>query len=371
MLSSRVPRHRLRIAQVAPLYVRVPPVRYGGTERVIFELTTELVRRGHDVTLFAASTSFAAARLFPAAPRPLWEIEAHERTPYEVAEVEAVVRNADSFDIVHWHIDYMHWLVSPDMATPSVTTLHGVIDGPGARTILTSHPAEPLVSISDAQRRPMAGVPLNWVATVHHGLDLESTYRLGSGDGGYLAFIGRSSAEKGLATAIRVAIRAGIPIKIGAKIGPTGAAYHAAEVVPLLNHPLVEWLGEITDEEKAAVLEHAMALLVPIDWDEPFGLCFIESLAAGTPIITKPKGSLPELMRPGVHGFFANTEDDLVDACRQIDSIDRAACRRWALQRFSATRMAQDYEAVYRRLIEREAGRGSAVGAAGGAAQAG
>lgn len=371
MLSSALTRRRLRIAQVAPLYVRVPPVRYGGTERVVFELTSELVRRGHEVTLFAASTSFAAARLYPAAPRPLWEIEPHERMPYEVIEVEAVARNADSFDIVHWHLDYMHWLVSPEMVTPSVTTLHGRIDGPGARAILEAHAFEPLVSISDAQRRPVADLSLNWVATVHHGLDLENTYRLGAGDGGYLAFVGRSSADKGLAIAIKVAVRAGIPIKIGARIGAAGAAYHAAEVEPLLDHPLVEWLGEITDDEKAEVLEHAIALLMPLDWDEPFGLSFIEALAAGTPIITRPRGSLPELMRPGVHGFFANTEDEMVAACRRVDAIDRAACRRWALQRFSSARMAQDYETVYRRLVDREADLGARARAAGGAAPAG
>jgi glycosyltransferase involved in cell wall biosynthesis len=245
----------------------------------------------------------------------------------------------------------VHWLVSPSLGVPSVTTLHGRLDSPSIRMLFATHPDEAVVSISDAQRRPVADVDPNWIATVHHGLDMEHAYRLGSGEGGYLAFVGRSSAEKGLATAIRVAIRAGLPIKIGARIGEADVAYHQSEVVPLLDHPLVEFLGEINDHEKADLLESARALLMPIDWEEPFGLSFIEALAAGTPIITTPRGALPELMRHGVHGFFATTEDEMVDACASVEWIDRSECRRWALERFSTSRMADDYEAVYHRLI--------------------
>jgi glycosyltransferase involved in cell wall biosynthesis len=342
---------RLRIAMVAPLHVRVPPARYGGTERVVSELTNELVGRGHDVTLFASGTSATTARLRSLAPRPLWELESFQHRPYEVAQVEEVARSADSFDVIHWHLDFVHLLVLARIRTPSVTTLHGRLDSPAIRMLFATHPNLPVISISDAQRRPLADLAPNWVATVHHGLDVQGSYRLGAGDGGYLAFVGRSSADKGLATAIRVAIRCGMPIRIGARVGASGVHYHNSHVIPLLRHPLVEWLGEVTDEEKAKLLERATALLMPIDWEEPFGLSFIESLAAGTPIITRPKGALPELMRDGVHGFFADTEDAMVAACSRISTVDRAECRRWALERFSSARMADDYEAAYRRLI--------------------
>lgn len=349
---------RLRIAQVAPPHVRVPPARYGGTERIVAELTSELVRRGHDVTLFAAATSFTAARLCSVAPRPLWELSAYESFPYEIAQVETVARNAANFDIIHWHLDFLHWLVVDRIATPSVTTMHGRLDTDSIRLMFAAHPEHPVISISDAQMRPVADLAMNWVATIHHGLDLAGAYRLGAGDGGYLAFVGRSSAQKGLATAIRIAIRSDTPIKIGARIGSGPPTYHEREVEPLLGHPLVEWLGEVNDAEKAALLEGAKALVMPIDWEEPFGLSFIESLAAGTPIITRAKGALPELMRHGLHGFFAATEDDMVRAVARIDELDRAECRRWALDRFSTQRMADDYEDAYRRVLE-----GSAVSA--------
>ena len=233
-----------------------------------------------------------------------------------------------------------------------MTTFHGRIDSPSVRRLFERDPRQAVVSISAAQRRPVADLDVNWVGTIHHGLDLASNYELGSGDGGYLAFVGRSAAEKGLATAIRVALRAGMPIKIAARIGPADREYHESEVVPLLRHPLVHWLGEIPDEHKARLLAHARALLMPIEWDEPFGLSFIESLAAGTPIITRPMGALPELMIHGEHGFFGDSEDELLEACMRIDTIDRPGCRRWALDRFSASRMADDYEDAYRRVLE-------------------
>jgi glycosyltransferase involved in cell wall biosynthesis len=351
MLNYDGKNRRLRIAMVAPLHVRVPPARYGGTERVVSELTDELVSRGHDVTLFAAGTSATTARLRAVAPRPLWDLETFQHKPYEVVQVEEVARSAPAFDVIHWHLDYIHLLVLGRIRTPSVTTLHGRLDDPSIRMLFAAHPSLPVVSISNSQRRPLADLAPNWVATVHHGLDFQHSYRLGAGDGGYLAFVGRSSAEKGLAIAIHVAIRTGIPIKIGARVGASGVRYHNSNVLPLLRHPLVEWLGEITDEEKASLLERAIALLMPIDWEEPFGLSFIESLAAGTPIITRPKGALPELMRDGVHGFFADTEDAMVAACSRIGTIDRTECRRWALEHFSTARMADDYESVYRRVM--------------------
>ena len=342
---------RLRIAQVAPLHLQVPPDRYGGTERVVAALTSGLVARGHQVTLFAAGSSHTPARLRSVAPRPLWEIDPYERLPYEIAQIEDVVDNADTFDVIHWHVDFLHWLVSARIRTPSVTTLHGRLDTASIRMLFTAHRNQPVVSISDSQRRPLADLSPAWVATVHHGLDAAGSYRLGSGGGGYLAFVGRSSREKGLATAIRVAIRAGMPIKIGARVGPGGDHYHRTQVVPLLDHPLVVWLGEIDEREKARLLEGAAALLMPIDWDEPFGLSFIEALAAGTPVITRARGALPELMSDGVHGYFAETEDEMVAACKRIDEISRLECRQWVLNRFSTERMVHDYEQVYSQVI--------------------
>ena len=344
-------RRRLRIAQVAPPFVRVPPARYGGTERVISALTEELVRRGHRVTLFAAGTSRTAASLRPSSPTPLWEVGSHQRRAYEVGQIEDVVELAEEFDVIHWHTECLQWLVTAGLGTPSVTTIHGHLQGEPIRKVLARHSRQPLISISDAQRRPVADLDLNWVETVHHGLELRQTYRLGTGAGGYLVFVGRSSPEKGLATAIRVAIRCGLPIKIAARIEPNDLPYHKAEVVPLLDHRLVEWIGEANDDQKAKLLEDALALLMPIDWEEPFGLAVVEALAAGTPVITRPLGSLPEIMRDGEHGLFAWDEDEFAKACRSVHTIDRAVCRAWALARFSAGRMADDYETVYARHL--------------------
>ncbi|HET9781788.1 MAG TPA: glycosyltransferase family 4 protein, partial [Candidatus Dormibacteraeota bacterium] len=303
------------------------------------------------------------ARLFSVAPRPLWELGRYESLPYEIAQVETVARNAADFDIIHWHVDFLHWLVVDRIATPSVTTMHGRLDVDSVRLMFAAHPDQPVISISDAQMRPVADLAMNWVGTIHNGLDLAGSFRLGTGDGRYLAFVGRSSADKGLATAIRIAIRTGIPIKIGAKVGPPSQAYHEKEVEPLLGHPLVDWLGEVTDVQKAELLEGARALLMPINWEEPFGLSFVESLAAGTPIITRARGALPEIMRHGVHGYFAETEDEMVRAIANLDAIDRAECRRWALDRFSTQRMVDDYESAYARVLE-----GSAVSAPASAA---
>jgi glycosyltransferase involved in cell wall biosynthesis len=343
---------RLKIAQVAPLAVRVPPKTYGGTERVVHALTEELVRRGHDVTLFAAGTSITAAKLMAASPLPLWEMGIVEPNAYPVLQVEEVVRQSARFDVIHSHVDDLPWLAGERIRAPLVTTLHGRLDLPEVRALFRRYPRQPLVSISHAQRRPLADLELNWLATVHHGLPLATTYRLGDGGGGYLAFIGRIAPEKGPDAAIRVAIRAGTRIKVAARVGDRERAYYRDKVAPLLEHPLVDWLGEIDEKEKGELLAEAKALLVPITWDEPFGLSFIEALAAGTPVITRERGSLPELMRDGEHGFFAESEDDLVAACLRVDEIDRTACRRWALERFSAGTMADGYEAVYRMLIE-------------------
>lgn len=325
----------------------VPPRGYGGTERVVSALTEELVRRGHEVTLFAAGGSVTSAELRAGSQQPLWEMEGTDQLGLRMLQAEDVIRHSRGFDVIHSHLDHLLWWFAPRVDTPVLTTLHGRLDTQAMRQILALHQSQPLVAISHAQRRSVAELDLNWVATVYHGLDLEHTYRLGGGEGGYLAFVGRISPEKDPVTAIRVAVRAGLPIKVAARVAPDDEAYFETFVVPLLGHPLVEWLGQVDEAEKADVLARARALLLPIAWDEPFGLSFIEALAAGTPVITRARGSTPELMRHGEHGFFAESEDEMVDACHRVLSVDRSACRQWALERFSVGRMADDYEAVF------------------------
>jgi glycosyltransferase involved in cell wall biosynthesis len=348
----------MRIAQVAPLVLPVPPVRYGGTERVISALTEELVRRGHDVTLFAAGGSQTSARLVPCSPRPLWHLEPSAARAYERAQVDRVSKHAAEFDIVHTHADPLLWLAtetmtSVTMAAPLVATLHGHLGLPETWPVLRTEPDQPLVSISNSQRDPGLGLKLDWAATVHHGLDLASRFRLGRGAGGYLLFLGRVSPQKDPVTAIKAAIRAGFPLKIAARIDPADATFFKEQVRPLLHHPLVEWLGEQTDRRKAVLLADAAGLLVPISWPEPFGLVFIEALACGTPVISRPRGSVPELLRHGVHGFLVESEDELVEACRNLGRIDRRACRDWALQHFTVERMTTAYLQVYRQIIDR------------------
>jgi len=340
----------MRIAQIAPPFVRIPPPRYGGTERVVHALTEELVRRGHDVTLFAAGTCETAAHLRPAWPRPLWETGVVDPLAIRVMQVEEVVRLSSEFDVLHSHVDYLPWLVGDRLRAPLVTTLHGRLDLPELRPLFRAYRGQALVSISNSQRRPLADLTLNWVATIYHGLNLEDTYRLGSGRGGYLVFLGRIAPEKDPVAAIRVAIRAGVQLKVAARVDQVDAHYFQTQVEPLLGHPLIDWVGELDDRAKDELLEGALALLMPVAWDEPFGLVFIEALATGTPVISRPRGSLPELIRHGEHGFLAETEDELVDACRAASAIDRAGCRRQALTCFSVSRMVDDYERVYRGL---------------------
>lgn len=340
----------MRIAQVAPLFVAVPPRSYGGTERIVHALTEELVRRGHEVTLFAAGGSHTSARLHATAPRPLWSLRPMDPLAYRLIQVEELVRRSHRFDVIHSHIDYLPWLAGERIQAPVVTTLHGRLDQPEVRQLLALFRGWPLVSISQAQRRPVADLDLNWCGTVHHGLDLGRTYTLGPGDGGYLVFLGRIAPEKDPVTAIRVAIKAGMPLKIAARVDQVDRPYFESQVRPLLDHPLVEWVGEHDDGSKNELLGRAAALLLPVDWDEPFGLTFIEALATGTPVISRPRGSLPELVRHGRHGFLVWDEDDMVEACREVSQIDRAECRRWALERFSVERMTDEYELIYERL---------------------
>lgn len=338
---------------MAPLAVRVPPAAYGGTERVVSILTEELVRRGHEVTLFAAGGSQTSARLRAGSAAPLWEIDKPDQVGYAILQAEDVVEHSGEFDVIHSHVDSLLWPFVSRLAAPLVTTLHGSLELPLERALLRHFGGQPLVSISDSQRKPVRDLELNWIATIHHGLPPAAFPARGEGDGGYLLFLGRIAPEKGPVIAIRAAQRARIPLKIAARVGPEDRRYFEDAVAPLLSDPLVEWLGEVAEQEKIELLRHAVALLLPVQWDEPFGMVFIEALACGTPVISSRRGSLPELVRQGVNGFLVEGGDALVEACRAAGRLSRGACRESAADRFSAARMTGAYEAAYHQVIAR------------------
>lgn len=337
----------MRIAQVAPLYESVPPKLYGGTERIVSYLSEELVRQGHDVTLFASADSSTTAQLRPVCPRSL-RLEGRrviDPLAHHVRMIEMVAREARDFDIVHFHIDYLHFSVSRRERIPAVTTTHGRLDIPDALPLFREFREMPLVSISNAQRKPMPWA--NWIDTVYHGLP-EHLYTPREKPGRYLAFLGRICPEKRVDRAIAIAKRVGMPIKIAAKIDAADEEYFETKIRKLLDHSLVEFIGEISEREKSGFLSHAHALLFPIDWPEPFGLVMIEALACGTPVVAYSRGSVPEILDDGVTGYLVNRIDSAVRAVRRIDSIDRKACRRVFEERFSARRMASDYLKVYK-----------------------
>jgi glycosyltransferase involved in cell wall biosynthesis len=344
---------RLRIAQVAPLYERVPPARYGGTERVVAHLSDELVRRGHDVTVFASGDSDTTAKLVAAVPLALrLDDNASDSLSPHVVELAQVFERASEFDVIHCHVDYLAFPFGRFVPTPTLHTLHGRLDLPYLRPVFRHFHDVPIVSISQAQRAPLRDLTLAWAGTVHHGLPLEK-FPYAAASGQYLAFLGRISPEKRVDLAIAVAKRAEIPLKIAAKVDPADRTYFEREIRPLLDDPFVEFIGEIGDEAKPGFLGGALALLFPIDWPEPFGLVMIEALACGTPVIARGCGAVPEVMVPGRTGFVVDTLDELVDSVKRVDIIDRAACRRHVEERFTVQRMADDYEAIYRRLLAR------------------
>ena len=345
----------MRIAQVAPLYESVPPRLYGGTERVVSWLADELVQRGHEVTLFASGDSRTHARLVSAWPRAL-RLDPAQPDPFALhtLELAQAFSRADDFDVVHCHVDYLAFPYGRLVSTPVVHTLHGRLDLRPLIHVLTELREVPLVSISDSQREPLAGLDLNWVATVHHGLPMRDVPAVTTAsDGRYLVFLGRMSAEKRPDLAIAVAKRAGLPLIMAAKVDRPDREYFEREIRPQLGHPLIEYIGEVSDAEKWRLLGDALALLFPIDWPEPFGLAMIEALACGTPVVARPCGAVPEIVRDGEVGFLADTVDELVAAVKRVDVIDRARCRRWAEAQFSVGVMADHYESVYRRLKSR------------------
>jgi glycosyltransferase involved in cell wall biosynthesis len=348
----------MRIAQVSPLYESVPPKQYGGTERVVSYLTEELVRLGHDVTLFASGDSVTSARLVPACPRSLrLDPECIDQLAHHLILLERVFREADSFDLVHFHCDYLHFPLSRRAGIARLTTLHGRLDLPDLASVYREFPHEPLVSISGAQRRPLPWV--NWRGTVHHGLP-DHLFRFHDEPGDYLAFVGRICPEKGIERAIEIARRSGLLLRIAAKVDRADRAYYEERIRPMLKEPGVEYIGEITDEEKCGFMGRARALLFPVDWPEPFGLAMIESMACGTPVVAWRNGSVPEVIEEGVSGRIVQSIDEAVRAVEGIDAISRFGCRRAFEERFRAERMARDYLEIYARIAEeaRPAGSG-------------
>ena len=343
---------KLNIAQVAPLFESVPPKLYGGTERVVSYLTEELVSLGHQVTLFASGDSLTNARLVAVCERSLrLDATCGDQLVHHVGMLQRVLDESDQFDVIHFHIDYLHFPLSRLMRLPHVTTLHGNLSIPDLKPFYKLFSDMPVISISHAQRRALPDV--NWVGNVFHGLPsdfLEPNYEGGK----YLAFLGRASAEKGLDRAIDIAIRSGIPLKIAAKVDKNDQEYFDQHLRKLLDHPLIEFVGEISEHQKNDFLGNAMALLFPINWHEPVGLVMIESLACACPVVAYNLGSVAEIIDHGLTGFVVTNQEDAIKAVQNIELINRRDCRRVFDERFTAARMAHDYLSVYNRALEME-----------------
>jgi glycosyltransferase involved in cell wall biosynthesis len=340
----------MKIAQVAPLWESVPPKLYGGTERIVSYITEELVRMGHQVTLFASGDSDTAARLEAVCPQAL-RLNAgifNRDAPMVMLQERALGAEGD-FDVIHSHLDFLGFPLARRNRQPVVTTLHGRLDLPELQPVFREYAEMPLVSISDAQRRPLPWA--NWEATIHHGLPAH-LYTYHSQSQGYLAFLGRISPEKRPDHAIELAKRTGLPLRIAAKVDPADVQYYRSEIEPLLDHPLIEFVGEISDREKNDFVGNALALVCPYDWPEPFGLVLIEALACGTPVLAYRRGSIPEIIEHGTTGFVSENLSEMVAAVERLGEIDRERCRATFDQRFTADRMARDYVALYERIIE-------------------
>jgi glycosyltransferase involved in cell wall biosynthesis len=342
----------MKIAQVAPLIESVPPRLYGGTERIVSYLTEELVRTGHDVTLFASGDSITSANLVSCAPVALrLDENVKDPIPYYMLMLDRVRACAEDFDILHFHIDQFHFPLFRPMAARTVTTVHGRQDLPDLLPLYVGFQEMPLVSISNSQRGPIAKA--NFLATVHHGLPLDLHRLTSHPRGGYLAFLGRISPEKRPDRAIRIAQSLGIPLKIAAKVDRADEAYFAQQIAPLLQEPGVEFIGEINEQQKTEFLGQALGLLFPIDWPEPFGLSMIEAMACGTPVLAFRRGSVPELIDDGVTGLIVDKLEEAILSVPQLIALDRRAVRRRFEERFTAARMARDYVNVYRKLLRR------------------
>ncbi len=338
----------MKIAQVAPLIESVPPRLYGGTERIVSYLTEELVGLGHDVTLFASGDSVTSAELAPCCTRALrLDPAVRDIIPHFMLMIDKVRERAEEFDILHFHIDLFHFPLFRLLASQSLTTLHGRQDLGDLKPFYSRFAEMPLVSISNDQRKPLPHA--NFVATIHHGIPSD-LHRPSFEQGKYLAFLGRISPEKRPDRAIRIARGAGIPLKVAAKVDKVDEDYFRNDILPLIDGPGVEFIGEINEHEKTKFLGEAAALLFPVDWPEPFGLVMIEAMACGTPVLAFRCGSIPEIIEDGVTGKIVDTEEGAIAALSQILSYDRRAVRRRFEERFTAARMAKDYMSTYRKL---------------------
>jgi glycosyltransferase involved in cell wall biosynthesis len=344
----------MRIAQVSPLYESVPPQRYGGTERVVSHLTDELVAQGHRVTLFASGDSKTRAELDAVCGRALrLDPDCKDDVAWHLIMIERVARRAHEFDLIHFHLCHLHYPALRCLGVPHVTTQHGRQDRRELEALYREFPDVPLISISDAQRMPVPHA--RWITTIPHGLP-EDLYQSGAGDGGYFAFLGRISPEKRVDRAIAIATALGRRLRIAAKVDRADAQYFEREIRCLLDNPLVEFIGEIAEDEKGEFLGRADALLFPIDWPEPFGLVMIEALACGTPVVAFRGGSVPEIVDDGVTGFIVDNLEEAIDAAARVSTTDRRACREAFEQRFTTIRMTERYVDTYELLAASPAG---------------
>lgn len=339
----------MKIAQIAPLWESVPPKLYGGTERIVSYITEELVRRGHDVTLFASGDSRTSAKLWSACPQAL-RLQTgfvNRDAPLVLTLEEALGTAASQYDIIHSHLDFLAFPMIRRCRTPTLTTMHGRLDLPELASVFNEYGEMPVISISDAQRTPLPHA--NWQGTVYHGLP-KDLYKAHDRPGSYLAFLGRISPEKCPDHAIEIAKRVGMPLRIAAKVDPADQEYFKRKIERLLEHPLVEYVGEITDAEKNDFLGDAAALVCPYDWPEPFGLVLIEAMACGTPVLAYRRGSIPEVIDHGTTGFVCDDLNDMVQSVAHLPLIVRQRCREVFEQRFTVERMVEDYLALYERM---------------------
>ena len=352
----------MRIAQVAPLFEAVPPKLYGGTERVVWWLTEELVKMGHDVTLFASGDSVTSAKLDPMIDQAIrLDPTVKDWIAYYMRMMELIRRRAHEFDVIHFHTDYFPFSLFSRQDTPFVTTMHGRLDLPEFKLIYETFPDVPLVSISNHQRLPLPNQ--NWAKTVYHGLPAELLMPQPV-EQEYFAFLGRISPEKGVDRAIRVAAKCGMKLKVAAKVDNADKKYYENEIKPLMAQGHVEFIGEINDAQKPAFLSGAKALMFPIDWPEPFGLVMIESMACGTPVVAYGHGSVPEVIDDGLTGFIIEpgNEEAFVAAAKKVDTLSRARIRAQFERRFTSRRMAEDYLSVYEQIGARPVPQLRAVG---------
>lgn len=340
----------MRIAQIAPLSEAVPPKFYGGTERVVSWITEELVRQGHDVTLFASGDSETSAKLAACTPEGLRLLGYRDHTASHLAMLHHVHKRAHEFDILHFHIDLLQYPMFEDLNHKCLTTMHGRLDVPDFMPVYRTFTGMPLVSISDNQRDPMPE-NVNWLSTIHHGLPAQNCPFYSESKGGYLAFLGRISPEKRPDRAIEMAIRSGVPLKIAAKVDKADQDYWDEVIEPMIHHPLVEFIGEINEEQKKDFLGNALALAFPIDWPEPFGLVMIEAMSAGTPVIAFRNGSVPEVIADGISGVLCDSMDDAVAAVHTVKSMSRTGVRKHFEGNFTAECMVRKYVSAYERLL--------------------